>query len=152
MEIAIKQISPTHQQSRRLFRLLDTHNMTHCPPEECHLTQPDELDQVDSILLGVFCDGMLCGMGGLKFIDDYAEVSRMYLLEGYRGKRLAVRLLNQLEKEAINRGKFILKLETSDKFENAFRLYLKYGFNFCEPFGDYIHATHQHTYMEKSIG
>ena len=151
MEIAIKKISPTYQQSRSLFKLLDVHNMAHCPPEECHLTQPDEWDRIDSILLGVFCDGTLCGMGGLKFGDDYAEVSRMFILEGYRGKGLAVRLLGELEKEAMNRGKLTLKLETSDKFENAFRLYLKYGFNRCEPFGEYVHAMHQHVYMEKDI-
>ena len=125
--------------------------MTYCPPEECHLTQAKELDQLSSILLGVFCDGILCGMGGIKFNDEYAEVSRMFILEEQRGKGLAVSLLNALEREAASRGKSDLKLETSDKFESAYRLYLKYGFNLCEPFGGYVDETYQHTYMEKKI-
>lgn len=91
-------------------------------------------------------------MGALKFMDHYAEVSRMFVLDEYRGKGLAVRLLNQLEKVAEDRGKIALKLETSDRFETAFRLYLKYGFTLCDPFGEYIHAAFQHVYMEKRIG
>jgi len=151
MKLEIKPIIPTSNEAKRLFKLLDAHNTTYHPPEECHLTQPNELKQVSSILLGMFCDGVLCGMGGLKFIDDYAEVSRMYILEEHRGKGLAVRLLNALEREAASKGQTLLKLETSDKFESAYRLYLKYGFNLCEPFGEYIHEAYQHTYMEKRI-
>lgn len=151
MKVEIKPITPTSNEAKRLFKLLDAHNMTYCPPEECHLTQPNELEQVSSILLGMFCDGVLCGMGGLKFIDDYAEVSRMYILEEHRGKGLAVRLLNELEREAARKGKTVLKLETSDKFKSAYRLYLKYGFNLCEPFGGYIYESYQHTYMEKRV-
>jgi len=151
MKIAIKKITPTDDEVKKLFKLLDAHNMIHCPPEECHLTQPDELERISSILFGVFCGETLCGMAGLKFIDDYAEVSRMFILEEYRGKGFAVRLLNELEGEARHRRKKCLKLETSDKFEAAYRLYLKYGFNLCKPFGEYIHVTYQHSYMEKNI-
>jgi len=151
MKVEIKKISPTGKEVKKLFKLLDAHNMTYCPPEECHLTQPDELERVSSILFGIFCDGSLSGMGGLKFIDDYAEVSRMFVLEEYRGKGLAFILLKELEREAIHRNKTSLKLETSDKFENAYRLYLKYGFNLCKPFGEYRHAIYQHSYMEKKL-
>jgi putative acetyltransferase len=151
MKVNVKKISPMNKEAKKLFKLLDAHNVSHCPPEECHLTQPEELEQANSILLGIFSGGALCGMGGLKFIDDYAEVSRMFILEEYRGNGLAVRLLNELEKEAVNRGRAVLRLETSDKFKKAFRLYLKYGFNQCEPFGEYINATYKHTYMEKKI-
>lgn len=149
MNVEIKPIIPTSNEAKRLFKLLDVHNISYCPPEECHLTQPNELGQISSILLGIFYKGVLCGMGALKFFDDYAEVSRMYILEEYRGKGFAVRLLNALEKEASSRGKTVLKLETSDKFKSACHLYLKYDFKLCEPFGKYIHEAYQHTYMEK---
>lgn len=149
MKIEITQISPTSNEVKELFKLLDAHNMTHCLPEECHLTQPDELERVSSILLGILCNGTLCGMAGLKFFDDYAEITRMFVLEEYRGRGLAVLLLNELERVAAHRRKASLKLETSDQFENAYHLYLKNGFNLCEPFGEYKHATYQHSYMEK---
>ena len=90
-------------------------------------------------------------MGGLRFFGDYAEVTRMFVLEEHRGKGLATRLLDELENEAIRRKKSFLRLETSNRFENAYRLYLKHGFNLCEPFGEYAHATYQHSYMEKAI-
>lgn len=151
MEIEIKPISPTDERSRRLFRLLDAHHTALCPPEACHLTQADALDRADAILLGVFRDGVLCGMGALKFLDDYAEVSRMFIVEEHRGNGLATMLLHRLEREAADRGKPALRLETSDRFEAAFHLYLKYGFRSCEPFGEYIHAAFQHAYMEKRI-
>jgi len=151
MEVEIKQISPTNNEVQKLFMLLDTHNMTHVPLEACHLTQPSELEKVSSILFGIFDDKKLCGMGGLRFFGDYAEVTRMFVLEEHRGKGLATRLLDELENEAIRRKKSFLRLETSNRFENAYRLYLKHGFNLCEPFGEYAHATYQHSYMEKAI-
>lgn len=151
MDGEIRQISPTHDDARALFRLLDRHNTAHCPPGACHLTQPEELARIDAVLFGVYCDGVLCGMGAIKLIEDYAEVSRMFVMEGYRGRGLACRLLRRLEQEAAARDKLWLKLETSDRFEPACRLYLKQGFTLCEPFGAYVHATHQHTYMEKRI-
>jgi putative acetyltransferase len=150
MDIEIKKVSPTNDEVRELFELLDSHNMSHCPPEVCHLTQPEELKEATSILLGVFCNGNLSGMGGLKFYDEYAEVTRMYLKEEYRGKGLAVKLLSELEKEALGRGLATLKLETSDKFRRAYQLYLKYGFTLCEPFGEYLEKPYN-TYMEKEI-
>lgn len=148
--IEIKQLSPFSDEVRELFRLLDSHNMSHCPPEVCHLTQPEELDQANSVLLGVFRDGVLCGMGGLKYHDSYAEVTRMFIKEKHRGNGLAVELMKELEKEAMNRGLRMLKLETSDRFKRAYRLYLKQGFSLCEPFGEYIDKPYN-TYMEKSI-
>jgi putative acetyltransferase len=148
--IEIKRISPFSDEVRELFRLLDSHNRSHCPPEICHLTQPEELEQDNSTLLGVFRDGVLCGMGGLKYYDSYAEVTRMFIKEKQRGNGLAVELMKALEKAAANRGLRTLKLETSDRFKRAYRLYLRYGFNLCEPFGEYIDKPYN-SYMEKSI-
>ncbi len=150
MKIEITEISPCYDNVRELFRLLDTHNMSHHPPEVCHLTQPEELQEVRSILLGIFCDGELCGMGALKFFDDYAEVTRMFVKEAYRGNGLAGKLLDELAKVALTNGLTVLRLETSEKFRSAVRLYQNYGFHFCEPFGEYVNKP-LNTYMEKQI-
>lgn len=148
MKVEIKEISPDKEEVRELFKLLDAHNMSYCPPEVCHLTQPEELEKISSVLLGVFCDGVLCGMGGLKFFEDYAEVTRMYIKEEYRRKNLANRLLKELELKALDKNITTLKLETSEKFKKAFSLYKKNGFNLCEPFGEYVDKPYN-TYMEK---
>lgn len=150
MEIEIREISPSNPEVRELFRLLDEHNMSYCPPETCHLTRPEELQNAESVLLGVFVDGALVGTGGLKLKDDYAEITRMFLKPEVRGHGLAVRLLDALEAIAQNKHYQSLMLETSEKFEPAYRLYLRHGFQLCEPFGEYVDKAHN-TYMKKKI-
>ncbi len=149
-QILIKEVSPGEKEVVSLFRLLDAHNRSHCPPEICHLTQPEELQEYDHVLVGAFSDNRLCGMGGLKFFADYAEVTRMYVREEYQGRKIGCAILKTLESIAKARGADALKLETSVKFEKAVNLYTKYGFKYCEPFGEYVHKAHN-TYMEKPI-
>lgn len=136
MQIEIKEISPSDEETKQLFKLLDEHNLSHCPPEVCNLLQPDEMVKIESVLLGIYCNHVLCGMAGLKYFDDYAEVTRMYVKEEFRGHGLASRLLDELKSKARARGLTTLKLETSDKFKLAVGLYLKHGFERCQPFGE----------------
>jgi putative acetyltransferase len=150
MEVDIREVSPSDQEVCILFKLLDEHNMSYCPPEVCHLTQPDELQNINSVLLGIYTDGILIGMGGLKLYAKYAEVTRMFIMPEFRGNRLAVQLLSKLEAISRNRGYRYLKLETSEKFKSAYQLYLRYGFQLCAPFGEYVNKAHN-TYMEKEI-
>ena len=138
MNIQIEEISPMMKEVKELFRLLDEHNLSHCPADICHLTQPREMEKVNSTLLGIFHDDTLVGMGGLKYYDDYAEATRMFTLDSYRGKGLATKLMTELEKHALKRNLKILKLETSEKFIFAVKLYKKLGFEKCEAFGEYI--------------
>lgn len=147
MQIEIKELLPTSNEARRLFKLLDEHNTSHCPPEVCHLTQPEEMLASGALLLGVYCDEQLRGMGGLKFLEGYAEITRMFLEENVRGSGLAEPLLDALAERARQRNYALLKLETSDKFERAVHLYEKYGFTFCTPFGEYVSKPYN-TYME----
>ena len=150
LNVEIKNIHPDKPEVIRLFKLLDSHNLSHCPPEICHLATPEKFINENSILLGVFCDGILCGMGGLIIFTDYAEITRMFVLDEYRGNKFSLKILNHLEQIAIERKVKVLKLETSEKFEKAFSIYLKYGFILCRPFGEYV-AKPYNTYMEKYV-
>lgn len=150
MGVEIKEVSPSDLEIQKLFRLLDEHNLSHCPPEVCHLTQPDELQRINSVLLGVYSERTLAGMGGLKLYPEYAEVTRMFVMPAFRGNGLAIKLLSRLEAIADVRGYNYLKLETSEKFRSAYQLYLGYGFKLCAPFGEYVNKAHN-TYMEKEI-
>ena len=104
MKIKIGEIPPSDADVKQLFKLLDEHNLSHCSPEVCNLLQPEEMTQIESLLLGIFCDGVLCGMGGLKYFEEYAEVTRMYVKKQYRGNGLAVQLLKVLESKALEGG------------------------------------------------
>ena len=150
MEVEIKEVSPSYLEVRELFRLLDEHNMSHCPPEVCHLTQPEELESIKSVLLGVYLEGQIIGMGGLKLYPEYAELTRMFIKPEFRGKGVSVKLLGELETLAKKQKYEKIMLETSEKFKSAYRLYIKYGFKLCAPFGEYVNQAHN-TYMEKVI-
>lgn len=150
MKAELKEIPPSNHEAQELFQLLDEHNLSYCPPEVCHLTQPEQLENINSVLLGVYCGETLVGMGGLKLYVEYAEITRMFIKPIYRGNGFAVQLLEELETIAKSKNYKLLKLETSDKFKSAYRLYLRYGFEICAPFGEYIHKAHN-TYMEKKI-
>ena len=150
MKIRIEEISPSDAEAKQLFKLLNEHNLFYCPPEVCNLLQPEEMLQIEALLLGVFCDDVLSGIGGLKYFKEYAEVTRMYVKEQYRGNGLATQLLSVLKSKALERGITNLKLETSDNFDMAVQLYLKYGFKKCKPFGEYVKKPYN-TYMELDI-
>lgn len=150
MNITIQEVSPQLAQVKELFRLLDEHNLSHCPPEICNLTQPDEIENTNSTLIGIVLDDKVIGMGGLKYYPAYAEVTRMYVRKEYRGRGLAINLLNELEKVALNKGVKCLKLETSENFKSAMILYRKMGFQACEPFGEYIEKPFN-TYLQKHL-
>ena len=150
MELRIENISPRAKDVREIFALLDAHNLSHCPPEICHLTQAEELESMDASLIGLFVDSDLASIGGLKFFEDYAEVTRMFTREEFRGKGFSKRILNELEHIAEKRGYEWIRLETSEKFTSAVALYHKTGFQRCEPFGEYIHKAYN-TYMEKRL-
>ena len=60
-------------------------------------------------------------------------------------------LMKALEEKALEKHRRKLRLETSENFKNAVRLYLKLGFKRCAPFGEYIYKPYN-SYMEKSIG
>lgn len=150
MNVKITDVSPFLEKTKTLFKLLDEHNLSHCLPEICHLTQPEEMNRDNSTLLGVFLEGKLIGMGGLKYFDDYAEVTRMFILEDYRGEGFASKLLEELKNKALERNLKILRLETSEKFISAVKLYKKLGFIECEPFGEYINKAHN-SYYEKNL-
>ena len=77
----------------------------------------------------------------LKALDaDHAELKSMRTLSKRRRSGIGALLLRHILGEATQRGFSRLSLETGSMpfFEPARRLYLKHGFEFCPPFGDYV--------------
>lgn len=85
--------------------------------------------------------GRLAGCGALKRLDAaHAEVKSMRTAPQFQCRGVAAKLLAHIENEAVSRGVTRLSLETGAEefFEPARRLYLRSGFAYCEPFGDYL--------------
>jgi putative acetyltransferase len=86
-------------------------------------------------------DGQLAGCGALKRLGAaHAEIKSMRTAAEFQRRGVAARLLAHIESEAVSMGVTRLSLETGAEefFEPARRLYLRSGFAYCAPFGDYL--------------
>ncbi len=82
-----------------------------------------------SLLLVARGEGEPVGIAGLHLHGDTAEVVRMYVRPQYRGRGVAIALLDRLRDEALRRGTRRLRLTTDPvSMAAAARLYRRYGF------------------------
>lgn len=80
-------------------------------------------------------DGALEGMGGLRRVaDGVAEVKRMYVRPGHRGRRLGAVILTRLIDDARALGYDQLRLDTGPFMAAAHRTYEAAGFVDCEAY------------------
>lgn len=82
----------------------------------------------------------LAGFGALKALGpDHGEIKSMRTAQPYLRRGVASAMLRHLIQAAGIRGYARLSLETGSMayFEPARQLYARFGFQFCEPFGDY---------------
>jgi len=85
-------------------------------------------------------DGRLLGCGALKDLGDgHGEIKSMRTTAAARGRGVATTMLQHLMDTARTRGFERLSLETGSEpyFAAARRLYVRHGFEECEPFADY---------------
>lgn len=83
----------------------------------------------------------LAGCGAIKVLDaGHGEVKSMRTARAYRGRGVARTILGHLLATAAQRGMGRISLETGSMafFEPAHRLYERFGFARCGPFGDYV--------------
>ncbi len=90
------------------------------------------------------------GTGALALFDGWAELKRMWVTPGSRGKGISRLLLQDLESRARNAGALCIRLETGIANIAALGLYRKAGFAPCGPFADYP-PDPLSVFMEKSI-
>ncbi|MDZ7842136.1 MAG: GNAT family N-acetyltransferase [Gammaproteobacteria bacterium] len=110
------------------------------PIESAHALELDGLRQPDVAFWTVRDGSTLAGCGALKELEPgHAEIKSMRTAPGYTQQGVGSLLLQHMMSEARARGVRRLSLETGSMpyFEPARRLYLKHGFEYCEPFADY---------------
>lgn len=140
VEIAIDDLTGTD-----IIELLQSHllEMKRVTPQEesVHALDLTGLRRPEVTLWSLRADGALAGCGALKRLDPtHAEVKSMRTAAAFQRRGVAARLLAHLETEARTMGVTRLSLETGAEefFEPARQLYLRHGFAYCEPFGDYV--------------
>jgi putative acetyltransferase len=95
----------------------------------------------------------LCGCGALKELSaSSAEVKSMRTRQAYLGQGVGQAVLDRIIETARSRNYQSLHLETGTgpAFAAAHRLYLRNGFSWSGPFGDYV-ATDFNVFMFKSL-
>ena len=113
----------------------------HSPPESVHALDLDKLRRPEITGWVAREGGPLLGCGALKQLDArHGEIKSMRTANAHRGRGVGARLLEHVLAEARRRGYARLSLETGTPaaFDAARRLYARYGFAECGPFGDYV--------------
>lgn len=111
------------------------------PPESVHALDVDELKKPDVTFWSAWERNELLGIGALKELDaTHGEIKSMRTVSVHLRKGVARAILEHMVAVAKERGYERLSLETGsmESFEPARKLYERLGFNYCEPFADYI--------------
>lgn len=142
--------SPLDAPHQMLIAELDAYLDTLYPPEDNFGLSVEELLASNVRFLVVEVAGEAVGCGAVVLTDEYAEIKRMYVRPGFRGKRLAERLLDALAEQARAAGCHRLMLEAGPVQPEALRLYERYGFSRRGPYGDYQDLPNS-VFMEKAL-
>lgn len=111
------------------------------PAESVHALDLGALQDEAISFFTVREDGRLLGCGALKYLGDgHGEIKSMRTAAAARGRGVATTMLQHLMDTARARGLERLSLETGSEpyFAAARRLYVRHGFEECEPFADYV--------------
>lgn len=111
------------------------------PPESMHALDLSGLRQPDITFWTIWDDAELAGCGALKELDKtHAEIKSMRTAQAFLRRGVASRLLQHILAVSAERGYQRLSLETGSMvgFKPARELYAAFGFDYCEPFADYI--------------
>ena len=105
--------------------------------EHAFYHQFNGIDKLDYVIVA-YLDGYAIGCGALKsFSIDTAEIKRMFVVDEWRGKRIATKLLNELEEWAAELDYVKLILETGVRNPEALSVYKRCGYMQIENYGQY---------------
>ncbi len=115
------------------------------PPENVFALDLDRLRTPDISFYTAWEDNTLIGCGALKELTPtHGEIKSMRTPAKLRGKGAGRAVLERIIQSAQERGYTLLSLETGShpEFTPAHRLYQRFGFEVCGPFGDYVEDPH----------
>jgi putative acetyltransferase len=140
----MRRIAEEDPRAPDVIALLDTHlefARATSPPEDVHALDVDGLASADVTFFALRDEGMLLGVGALRELDaTHGEIKSMHTVRSARGSGVGRALLDHLLAVARSRGYARVSLETGtmDEFAAARSLYVKAGFEQCQPFADYF--------------
>lgn len=124
------------------------------PAESVHALDLEKLRKPGITFWSVWDNLQLMGCGALKELDPtHAEIKSMRSSNRFRGQGAGKKMLEHILQVATERQYQRLSLETGpqDFFIPARKLYERYGFEYCGPFGDYVEDPYS-VFMTKALG
>ncbi|WP_366290755.1 GNAT family N-acetyltransferase [Paenibacillus sp. AN1007] len=124
------------------------------PPESIHALNLDGLKKPEITFWCAWDGEELLGCGAIKELNaEHAELKSMRTASAHLRKGVARGILAHIIDEAVARGYQRISLETGsmDSFIPARKLYEDFGFEYCEPFADYILDPNS-AFMTRVIG
>ncbi|MEM8983420.1 MAG: GNAT family N-acetyltransferase [Pseudomonadota bacterium] len=123
------------------------------PPESNHTEPLAVLVQPGSAFFAGFINDVAVACGAVKEANDdirYAEVKRLFVDDDYRGRNLAVLMMEYLERFVRARGIAMVRLEAGPLQPAALGLYRRLGYHERGPFAGYV-ADPLSIFMEKAL-
>lgn len=149
----IKRDDLTHPEIKTLLKRHADEMDANSPPGSCHYLDLEGLRGPEISFWSVWDGDQLLGCGALKELESqHGEIKSMHVHTDARGRGIADRMLKHIMAEAYQRSCTRLSLETGSKpaFIPARKLYEKYGFEECPPFGGYQMNVHS-VYMTRVL-
>jgi putative acetyltransferase len=137
-------ITPDDLTGPEVRALLEVHfagMLASSPPGSCHFLGLDGLNASDVSFWSIWDDGALAGCGALKQLSaTHGEIKSMRTDAAHLGKGVGTAMLRHIIADSKSRGMTRLSLETGSTpdFDVAHALYVRHGFIYCDPFGDYV--------------
>lgn len=100
------------------------------------------LDDDNNIIGGI-------GLAELDFMDDTAELQKLYLTDAAKGQGLSYKLIELVEDTAINKGYKRMYLETHTNLNTAIHVYEKCGYKLIERPKEVVHSSMNRFYLKE---
>ena len=137
--IAISLVPADDARSVQLIAELDADLARNYEDDQRHGLHPGEERDPRLHFFLLEHDGVAAGCGAIRELEPgVAELKRMYVRPGYRGRGLSRRLLTELERQAALIGVRRLCLETGPLQHAALALYRSAGYAEIPAYGEYI--------------
>jgi GNAT superfamily N-acetyltransferase len=125
--------------ARQLIRELDADLLQRYPNQWIHGLHPDDVLDPGLIFVVARAGTRAVGCGALRKLGPgMAEVKRMFIAPGFRGRGYSRMILTFLESKARSSGYLTLRLETGKKQPEAIGLYVSAGYREIPSYGEYV--------------
>ena len=153
MKIVILEDDLSGIESQSIVREHMASMLENTPIDSVHALPLDKLRQAHITFWTAWVGAELCGCGALQTLDQHhGEVKSMRTREKFLRQGVGQAVLSLIVKEACSRGLKRLSLETgsAESFAAARSMYLRNGFEICNPFANYKLDPHS-VFMTKLL-